>query len=106
MAKGTKFQARGTIDNIDGRVVNDGETVTLSAEEQKKFHQLIDVGSLSPANGSEKDDDGDNAGDDLSEMTKAQLVAHADAKGITIDPSAKKEDLLKQIQDATPPGQG
>ena len=37
------------------------------------------------------------SGPDLLAMTKAELVSHAAARGITVDANAKKEDIIAQI---------
>jgi len=45
-------------------------------------------------------DVGQGPGVDLDKMTKAELIAHAETEGITVDPSATKAVILAAIKSA------
>jgi hypothetical protein len=98
-----KFKANGRVDLGGGKVADHGDTVDLSAAEQKEHAHVIALGSLVPATGKdaeeEKDDD---TGVELESMKKDELLAYAEKIGLTgVDSKATKADLIALIEKET-----
>jgi hypothetical protein len=130
-----KYLATTRIDNIDGDVVEEGATIELDGKAEKAHAAAITAKSLvlstSPearayrvknasvdAGSGEEDQrgahkapagNGTGAGDTtvaLADMTKADLVAHAEKHKITVDPKATKAEMIDAIEKGTKSGEG
>ena len=89
----------------DGQLIPANTTVKVENWNIVKDHPVvkswIDTKALSA--GRAKDEDSgkpDDGKDPLDEKTKAELVDYAKEKGISVDQSAKKEDILAAIKAA------
>ncbi|MBX3610389.1 MAG: hypothetical protein KF871_10895 [Hydrogenophaga sp.] len=104
-------------DNVEVKGPVDGETVKLDVTQEadrlagkygadalEKAYGTNFKGAITKACGSLGElapDDGDETpSKPLAEMTKAELVAHAEAEGIAIDPDASKAKILEAIRAA------
>lgn len=93
---------------INGKLgeVQPGQPLVLSDE--KQIAQLVDVKAVREPTAEElktlfsEDTPTSNGGEvgvaDLSKLSKAELLSHAEDNGILVDPSATKADILAAIE--------
>jgi hypothetical protein len=83
----------------NGVVIPDGRTVSVDNWDSIKGHPVVqawlDANAL-VVEGAPPEE----GGDPLDSMTKAELVAEADRRGVTIDPSATKAEILAALKAA------
>jgi hypothetical protein len=89
MARSKTYQANGRIDNVEGRILDHGDTIVLDEAQEAEHSHLIAGGALSLT---------ESAPVNVGDMSKAELREYAQEEfGATLAADLNKQQLLDQI---------